>query len=47
MKYQDGTPGRIEARNEIIISTGAVNTPHLLMISGIGPKEELEKHQVS
>lgn len=31
---------------EVIISAGTINTPHLLMLSGVGPKEELQKHKV-
>lgn len=34
------------ATKEIIISAGTVNTPQLLMLSGIGPEEELDKHGI-
>jgi choline dehydrogenase len=34
--------GRIFASKEVIISGGAVNSPQLLMLSGIGPKEVLQ-----
>lgn len=36
----------VHANKEVIISTGTINTPQLLMISGIGPREELEKHKI-
>ncbi|WP_019807950.1 GMC family oxidoreductase [Saccharomonospora halophila] len=31
----------IRARNEVVVSSGAIDTPKLLMLSGIGPAEEL------
>lgn len=37
---------RCYARSEVIISGGAINSPHLLMLSGIGPATELLNHQI-
>ncbi|KAJ5103950.1 hypothetical protein N7532_004479 [Penicillium argentinense] len=34
------------AHKEVIASSGAFNTPKLLLLSGIGPKEELQKHGI-
>ncbi|XP_064627891.1 glucose dehydrogenase [FAD, quinone]-like [Lineus longissimus] len=31
------------ARKEVILSAGAIGSPHLLLLSGVGPKEQLEK----
>ena len=40
----DGT--KIAARREVIISSGAYRTPQILMLSGIGPFDELKKHRI-
>jgi choline dehydrogenase len=34
------------ARKEVIICAGAISTPQILMLSGIGPKDELQKINV-
>ena len=36
----------IHARKEVIVSCGAHRTPQLLMLSGIGPEDELAKHGI-
>lgn len=37
---------QISARKGVILSTGAHRTPQLLMLSGIGPADELSKHNI-
>jgi choline dehydrogenase len=38
--------GSVRARHEVILAAGAFNTPQLLMLSGIGPADELKKHGI-
>ena len=40
---ESGTKRTVTARKEIIVSGGAYCSPPILLRSGIGPKEELEK----
>ncbi|CAM4059132.1 GMC family oxidoreductase N-terminal domain-containing protein [Nocardiopsis tropica] len=43
---QGGGEHSARARKEVILSGGAVNTPQLLMLSGIGPAEHLAEHGI-
>jgi choline dehydrogenase len=38
---KDGKTEQVRAAREVILSGGAINSPHLLMLSGIGPADEL------
>jgi choline dehydrogenase len=43
---QPGERRTVHASKEVILAGGAYNSPQLLMLSGIGPQEELQKHGI-
>jgi choline dehydrogenase len=43
---QNGRLQRVGAEREVILSGGAYNSPQLLMLSGVGPADELRQHGI-
>ncbi len=41
---KDGKQFLLQARNEIILTAGSFQSPKLLMLSGVGPADDLRKH---
>jgi choline dehydrogenase-like flavoprotein len=43
---QNGVSRTVRARREVILSSGVINTPQLLMLSGVGDPDELQQHGI-
>jgi choline dehydrogenase-like flavoprotein len=43
---RDGKPERARATREILLCGGVIDTPKLLMLSGIGPADHLKSHNI-
>ena len=43
---ENGNAKRVRAEREVILAGGAINSPQLLMLSGLGPAEHLRKHGI-
>ncbi len=41
------TRGAIRARREVILTAGSIMTPHLMMLSGLGPGDDLKRHGIA
>ncbi|WP_240490989.1 GMC family oxidoreductase, partial [Acinetobacter baumannii] len=43
---KNGKKETVYSKKEIIVSAGAFGSPHLLLLSGLGPKEDLKEHGI-
>src|SRR5204862_7666550 len=44
--HHEGAIKELRARREVVLSGGAFGSPQLLMLSGIGPADELQRHGI-
>ncbi len=44
---QNGQNHQLQAKHEVVLCAGAIQSPQLLQLSGIGPAELLQQHQIS
>lgn len=43
----DQAPIQVKAKKEIIVSAGAIGSPKVLLLSGLGPKQQLAQHEIT
>jgi choline dehydrogenase len=43
---QDGRERRARCRGEVILAAGAIGSPHLMLLSGVGPAAQLRDHGI-
>ena len=44
--FKDGKEQDVLASTEVVLCGGAINTPHLMLVSGIGPEDELQHFDI-
>lgn len=44
--WRNSTSHQVNARREVIISAGSINSPQLLMLSGLGPRNHLQEMNI-
>lgn len=44
---QEGKPRTVRARQEVVLAAGALQSPKLLMLSGVGSASELKRHGIN
>ena len=42
-----GKASKVQAGKEVVLATGAIGSPQILMLSGIGPSEHLQRHGIN
>ncbi|KXN88615.1 L-sorbose 1-dehydrogenase [Leucoagaricus sp. SymC.cos] len=45
-KEKDGKKYRASAKRDVVLCAGAVHSPHVLMLSGVGPAEQLRSNNI-
>jgi choline dehydrogenase len=44
--FQNGTNVTVKARREVLLCAGAIQSPQILQLSGVGPEDLLKKHDI-
>lgn len=45
--FRAGKYHHVYARKEVVLSSGAINSPQILMLSGVGPKDQMVTHNIT